>query len=157
MRYQDYDQGMRQGQGMGRGNGNGNGGRDDYEMRGGRGGGQWQSQGQGGMQQGGMQQGRGRESRSNDRLEDEESNDAIVKVIEVVAQSERGWEDAVQRAVEHAARSVRNIKSVYVKDMTAVVRDDRVMQYRVVAKISFLLEGTEDRGRDRSHENYGRR
>lgn len=65
---------------------------------------------------------------------------SVVKVIEILAQSDKGWEDAVQQAVTEAAKSVRDIKSVYVKDFEAKVENNNVMSYRVTAKISFVLE-----------------
>ncbi len=61
----------------------------------------------------------------------------IHKVIEVLAQSESGWEDAARKAVEQASRTVRNIKSLYVKEMQAVVESDRITHYRINAKITF--------------------
>ncbi|MFW5722318.1 MAG: dodecin family protein [Desulfohalobiaceae bacterium] len=65
---------------------------------------------------------------------------SLVKVIEVLAQSETSYEDAVQQAVTEASITVRNIKSVYVKEFQAVVENDKVTAYRVTAKISFLVE-----------------
>ncbi len=65
---------------------------------------------------------------------------AIVKVIEVLAESDKGWEDAVGRAITEASKTVRNIKSVYVKEFQAMVEGDKIRQYRVNAKISFVLE-----------------
>jgi dodecin len=64
----------------------------------------------------------------------------MVKVIEVLAQSENSWEDAAKVALEEAAKTVRNIQSIYVKEMQAVVENDRIVQYRINAKISFVLE-----------------
>lgn len=61
----------------------------------------------------------------------------IVKVIEVVAQSPHSWEDAARRALSEASRTVDDIKSIYVKDMTAIVSNDRIVEFRMVAKISF--------------------
>lgn len=66
---------------------------------------------------------------------------AVVKVIEVMAQSEQSWEDAVQQALDEASKSVRNIQSIYVKEFQAVVEDDEIAQYRVNTKISFLVGG----------------
>ncbi len=63
----------------------------------------------------------------------------MLKVIEVLAQSEKSWEDAVANAVQQAAETVRDIKSVYVKELEAVVEDGRITQYRVNANISFAL------------------
>jgi dodecin len=66
---------------------------------------------------------------------------ATLKVIEVLAQSEKSWEDAAQRAVQEAAKTVRNIKSIYIQEMEAMVDNDRITYYRVNAKISFEIEG----------------
>lgn len=65
---------------------------------------------------------------------------AIVKVIEVLAQSEKSWEDATQSALREAARTVRNIRSIYVKELQAKVENNQITEYRVNAKISFAVE-----------------
>lgn len=65
---------------------------------------------------------------------------AIVKVIEILAQSDRSWEDATAQALSEAAKTVRNIQTIYIKDQQAVVRDDAIVAYRVNAKISFVVE-----------------
>ncbi|HZW28150.1 MAG TPA: dodecin family protein [Trueperaceae bacterium] len=65
---------------------------------------------------------------------------AVVKVIEVLAQSEKSFEDAIQVALREASRTIRNIKSIYVKEMQAIVDGDRIAAYRVDTKISFALE-----------------
>ena len=62
---------------------------------------------------------------------------AVHKVIEVLAQSPKSWDDAAKVALAEAAKTVRNIKSIYIKDMQAVVENDKIVQYRVNAKISF--------------------
>lgn len=65
---------------------------------------------------------------------------SMIKVIEVLAESEKSWEDAAQAAVSNAAKSVRDIKSIYVKNLEATVEDGKIGKYRINAKISFLLE-----------------
>jgi flavin-binding protein dodecin len=64
----------------------------------------------------------------------------IVKVIEVIASSTKGIDDAIQTAVTEASKTVRNIDSVYVKDIKAHVKDGKVSTYGVVCKISFRLD-----------------
>jgi dodecin len=64
----------------------------------------------------------------------------MVKVIEVLAQSETSWEDAAKVALEEASKTLRGIQSIYVKEMQAIVEDNRIVQYRINAKISFTLE-----------------
>ena len=65
---------------------------------------------------------------------------AIHKVIEVISESEKGWEDAAREAVADAARTVRNIKSIYIRDMKGVVENSKIVAYRVIAKITFEVE-----------------
>ncbi|MEO7306270.1 MAG: dodecin family protein [Ferruginibacter sp.] len=64
----------------------------------------------------------------------------IVKIIEVIASSEKGIEDAIEQAVAEASKTVRNIDSVYVKDIKAHVKDGKVTTYGCVCKISFRLD-----------------
>jgi flavin-binding protein dodecin len=64
----------------------------------------------------------------------------IAKVIEVLAQSEKSWEDATQEALRQASKTVRNIETIYVKEFQAVVENNQISQYRVNAKITFLVE-----------------
>lgn len=62
---------------------------------------------------------------------------AVLKVIEVLANSDKSWEDATKKAVKHAAKTVKNIKSAYVQEQSAVVKDDDVSEFRVNVKITF--------------------
>lgn len=64
----------------------------------------------------------------------------MLKVVEVLSQSDKSWEDAAQIAVTNAAKTVRNISSIYIKELEATVENDRIAKYRVNAKISFRLE-----------------
>lgn len=63
-----------------------------------------------------------------------------LKVIEVLAESEKGWEDAAARAVEKAAQTLNNIRSIYIKNFEAKVEANKIVRYRINAKISFVLE-----------------
>jgi len=65
----------------------------------------------------------------------------MVRVIELVAESPHSWEDATRRAIAEASQSVRGIRSIYIKDMQAVVDEDQVLGFRVHAKIAFTLDG----------------
>ena len=65
---------------------------------------------------------------------------AIAKVIEVIAESETSWEEAAETAVAEASQSVRGIKHLYVKNMTAEVSGDRIVKYRINANLTFVVE-----------------
>lgn len=64
----------------------------------------------------------------------------MLKVIEVLAESDKSWEDAAAQAVTQAAKSVRNIKSIYIENHEAKVENNKIVKYRINAKISFVLE-----------------
>ena len=64
----------------------------------------------------------------------------IVKVIEVIASSEKGIEDAIQNALTEASKTVRNIDSIFVKDIKVHVKDNRITTYGLICKISFRLD-----------------
>ena len=65
---------------------------------------------------------------------------SVLKVIEVMASSPESWEDATAQAVAQAAKTLKGIRSVYVKEQSAVVTGDKISEYRVTVKISFSVE-----------------
>ena len=70
----------------------------------------------------------------------------VVNVVELVADSERGWEAAVQSAVEEASRTVRHITGVEVVNMTASVEDGRIKSYRANVNVAFVVEPNRSAG-----------
>lgn len=67
---------------------------------------------------------------------------AVLKVIELLANSPKSWEDAVQNATTHASKTIRKIRSVNVDNMSAVVGDGgKVSEYRLNVKITFEVDG----------------
>ena len=66
----------------------------------------------------------------------------VVKVIELMSESPKSWEDAAQNAIREASRTLRNIRSLYVKDMSAAVENGRITGYRLNSKVTLELEGS---------------
>lgn len=65
---------------------------------------------------------------------------SVLKVIEVMAESHKSWEDATRKGVREASASVKNLRSAWVKDQSVSIEDGEVKSYRVVLKISFAIE-----------------
>lgn len=65
---------------------------------------------------------------------------SIVKVIEVIASSENSFDDAVKNAVAEVSKTVKNIDSVYVKDFKCHVKEQNIVSYGVICKVSFRVE-----------------
>ena len=64
---------------------------------------------------------------------------STVKVIELMSESEKSWEDAAQMAIDKASKTLHDIKSIYIQEMEAKVEGNKIVSYRINAKISFLL------------------
>ena len=65
---------------------------------------------------------------------------AVLKVIEILADSDQSWEHATKKAVSKAAESVKNIRSAFVQSQSVTVKNDKVSAYRVNVKITFEVE-----------------
>lgn len=65
---------------------------------------------------------------------------AVLKVIEVLANSGESWEQAAKNAVDQASKSVKNIRSVYINEQSASVKDGKIDDYRVNVKITFEVK-----------------
>ena len=67
---------------------------------------------------------------------------AVVKVIELLGESGEGWEDATRQVVAEATKTLRGVTSVWIKEFQTTVENDQVKNYRVTAKVSFVMERT---------------
>jgi flavin-binding protein dodecin len=65
---------------------------------------------------------------------------SVMKVIEIMAHSDKSWEDAANNAVKHAAKTVKNIRSVYIQEQSATVSNGNISNYRVDTKITFEVD-----------------
>lgn len=65
---------------------------------------------------------------------------AVLKVIEILSSSDKSWEDATQKAVAKASKTLNNIRSVYINEQSAVVSNNQISEYRINAKITFEID-----------------
>ncbi|CAM1339079.1 dodecin family protein [Tenacibaculum aestuarii] len=65
---------------------------------------------------------------------------AVMKVIEILANSENSWEDATKKAIKQASKSVKGIKSAFVQSQSVVVNNDEVTEFRVNLKVTFEVK-----------------
>ncbi len=62
---------------------------------------------------------------------------SVLKVVEILGNSTESWEDSVEQVVKEASKTIKNIKSVYIQDMQAMVKDNKITEYRVNTKVTF--------------------
>jgi dodecin len=65
---------------------------------------------------------------------------AVLKVIEILSNSTKSWEDATVKGVAKAAESLRGVKSAHVKNQSVVVENGKVVEFRVNLSVSFEIE-----------------
>lgn len=65
----------------------------------------------------------------------------VMKVIEVMGSSDKSWDDAAQKIVTEASKTVKNIRSIYIQEMSAKVENNKITEYRLNGKISFEVSG----------------
>ncbi len=65
---------------------------------------------------------------------------AVIKVIEILSNSKKSWEDATENAIKKASESVKDIKSAFVQSQSVTVKDGEVDEYRVNLKVSFEVK-----------------
>jgi flavin-binding protein dodecin len=65
---------------------------------------------------------------------------SVAKVTEITASSKKGFDDAVQVGIARAAKTLKNIRGAWINEQSVVVKGDKVKEYRVNMKVSFVLE-----------------
>ncbi|NWG72059.1 MAG: dodecin domain-containing protein [Parvularculaceae bacterium] len=65
---------------------------------------------------------------------------AVAKVTEIISGSEKSFKDAMEQGIERASKTLKNIEGAWIKDQRLVISDGKIREYRVVMKVTFILE-----------------
>lgn len=65
---------------------------------------------------------------------------SVAKVTEIIASSNKGFDDAITNGIKRANKTLKNIKGAWVKDQQLTVNDGKITEYRVVMKVTFVLK-----------------
>ena len=65
---------------------------------------------------------------------------AIAKIVEVNSSSQKSFEDAIQTGIAKVTETVKNVQGAWINEQKVVIKDDKITEYRVNLKISFLVE-----------------
>ncbi|MEM6408430.1 MAG: dodecin family protein [Pseudomonadota bacterium] len=65
---------------------------------------------------------------------------SVARVTEIIAASSKSFEDAVEVGVERASKTLKNVTSAWVQDMKCTVKNGKIDEYRVILKVTFVLE-----------------
>ena len=64
---------------------------------------------------------------------------SVAKVSEIIASSKKDFDDALTKGVERASKTLKNVKSAWIKDQYVQIKNGKVVEYRVVIMVTFIL------------------
>jgi len=64
----------------------------------------------------------------------------VAKVTEIIASSKKGFEDAVEKGIARASRTLKGVQGAWVKNMKVKVSNGKVVEYRVNMRVTFVLK-----------------
>jgi flavin-binding protein dodecin len=65
----------------------------------------------------------------------------VARVTEIISSSEKSFKDAIENGVDRACKTLQNVKGAWVQDQKVVVDNDKIVEYRVTLKVTFILKG----------------
>lgn len=66
---------------------------------------------------------------------------SVAKVTEIISSSSKSFDDAVEHGIKRASKTLKGITGAWVADQKVTVKDGKIQEYRVVMKVTFILEG----------------
>ncbi|WP_224448147.1 dodecin family protein [Haloprofundus salilacus] len=67
----------------------------------------------------------------------------VVKIVKVLGTSEESWQDAAEEAFRQANKTIDDISGIEIKDWTADVENDEIVEYHATAEVAFLVHDPE--------------
>jgi len=65
---------------------------------------------------------------------------SVARVTEVISSSKKSFDDAIEKGVKRASKTLKNVEGAWIKDQKCVVNDGKIVEYRVVMKITFVID-----------------
>jgi len=68
---------------------------------------------------------------------------SIAKVIEVIAVSDKSFDDAIKKGIERATQTLGGVEGAWIKDQSIEMKDGKISQYKVIMRLTFLVDKPE--------------
>ena len=65
----------------------------------------------------------------------------VARVTEITASSTKSFEDAIQVGVDRASKTLENVTGAWIKEQKVVVQNNKIAEYRITMKVTFILKG----------------
>ena len=64
---------------------------------------------------------------------------SVARVTEIISSSKKSFEDAIEKGIKRAAKTLKNVEGAWVKEQKVIVKDGKISEYRVDLKVTFIL------------------
>jgi flavin-binding protein dodecin len=64
---------------------------------------------------------------------------SVARVTEIISSSKKSFEDAIEKGIGRAAKTLKNVEGAWVKEQKVIVKDGKISEYRVDLKVTFIL------------------
>ena len=65
---------------------------------------------------------------------------SVAKVTEIIASSNKGFEDAIQQGITRATKTLEGVRGAWVSEQTVKVENNKIQEYRVNLKVTFVMK-----------------
>ena len=65
---------------------------------------------------------------------------SVAKVTEIIAASDKSFDDAISKGIARADKTLKNVRSAWIKEQKVIIDDGKAKEYRVTMKVSFILK-----------------
>ncbi len=65
---------------------------------------------------------------------------SVAKVTEIIASSNKGFDDAISSGLKRANKTLQNVKGAWIKDQKVIVEKGKIVEYRVTMRVTFVLK-----------------
>jgi flavin-binding protein dodecin len=64
---------------------------------------------------------------------------SVARVTEIISSSNKSFEDAIEKGIDRAVKTLKNVEGAWVKEQKVVVKNGKISEYRVDLKVTFIL------------------
>lgn len=65
---------------------------------------------------------------------------SVARITEISSSSKKGFDDAIEKGIKRANKTLKNVTSAWIKDQNVIVKNGKIQEYRVMMKITFVLD-----------------
>jgi len=65
---------------------------------------------------------------------------SVARVTEVTAGSAKSFDDAIEKGIKRANKTLRNVEGAWIQDQKLVLKKGKISEYRVNMKVSFIID-----------------